>query len=1123
MFLFPGLIVADSITDLEQSLKVVDEAITNADDAWISAFVQVKIFDAIINSFDQSSSEAKQALEFREAYQAQVDQQSPVLNSLYEKRLQLGSVLNFYKEALSGQSAQITEKLTLYQKQYVDLIAACSDILKLIESFAGEAQTIIVRLQKTSESEDVTAFEGIYAKINNNFTEFKSKFEAIRALGKQLQSELPTFQLINLKMTTDFVAWVNQQQTVISGFQKSFDSRLVYLNELSAQFEQIKKQIEATLAEKKTADTDDAQVKKAQKVALAEEFKKVSERASVLSRNMSDQVWGIVSDIGRLDKVVVSLSDVGAVVGAVAQADEITKKMSDIGSMLQEYSSNIESLKKILESMPTAFVADEIKVFQSNFLQLTDWSSKFEGTLKILKDQFSMARMRLEKKQTDLAGQTGSNSGAVSAQLLEGLSQMKVEAGSVIQDVLTPLVMGISQKIMGLADFFANETQTEQSLNELKNALVDVENDSNAIDEGIAEYSVWTQKFNEEVVKIEGRLSDQTMKDAIAGLKKSFESFSIWSNAVVKRQDAIKKTLAASRSRYEGLVNKNKVATEVLYKIEMLLKDIEGGRDFVDTKHTEAVASYEKLKLLVEGAADLDAVNKLLEDFKALLTLIVEVEGELKQQQESIISASDLAKQSGVVGDFQKNLGNLQVQINEQVVKSKKLRVDFTSLNQQALTKKQQFSTSGSSNKTSEEKEDFQNPASRTQQTAGLLNLPASAIQEAVVSQPAVLLGDPVISKSVVSGQAVGGSLDEKIISLAAFVKSSVDKFAAVKKFIQESKAILDQVKSDDDYKNATARIAELRKQLTAYQGVFEKISQDVQNLRKVIDDDKAAGRIVSPESSNGVVAIQLAVDQATKDFETEKNGANQLIAGFQKVSDDFSKKASELSIVTQQASAVAQKIQQLSAFLDRIKAAIKQAQDSLKATSSAVVLEQAITELTSAERLKDTINNQKINEVAPLFQTLKKQVIPRFVQAYGALPSDLAQRIDKQGLWIDAVDSSVENFMKTIAELKGQVSTRRDAVSQDSLKTLESLSFAQQLKFLEDKVPEIYQSAQVEIFMKELKYVFDNRYGNKPEDKNTDAIENNKARLSRLLDFVGQNRRFVQRRSILNEFKSRL
>jgi hypothetical protein len=84
-------------------------------------------------------------------------------------------------------------------------------------------------------------------------------------------------------------------------------------------------------------------------------------------------------------------------------------------------------------------------------------------------------------------------------------------------------------------------------------------------------------------------------------------------------------------------------------------------------------------------------------------------------------------------------------------------------------------------------------------------------------------------------------------------------------------------------------------------------------------------------------------------------------------------------------------------------------------------------------------------------------------------------------------------------------------------------MTFSQQLRSIENQLREVNQPAQVEILMKQIEYVMNNRYGDKPEDKNKDMIVENRNKLRLLLDLIIKHRRFAQKKSILEEYRTKL
>jgi len=1037
IFLLLGLIAVEScrldpIADLEKTIATIDAAITGADDAWVKAFAQIKVLEVISTSLDPASPVAIEAQATKDSYQKQIDSYATSLDDLYAKRFELVSILSYLKKILSisvtsnvnsaatevvPENADAIAKMNAYKQQYISKIGEINATLKVIESSIVRIQSIFEQSSLTADA--LSSLVAIVLDSKKAQDVLKVSLDALTLLNGQIKADFEVLAQQARNAAADFSTWLNDQQVVITRAKKSLEDRQAYFAQLDKQLDQ--KKAELAVVVNKGLDTQKALDDSAMaKDALFNLFKTKYAEASQLTQKISQAVWAIVSALGIIDKSIDSVPSLDSLAALSAQADSLVANFTQIGTDKNQLTATQDEEKKLLDEMQKIFTPDEMAGYQKTFSNQQEWIAKSVDSLSVLKDQFSMVQAKILKKKDQLMVKSTALSDAVAANFAASLEQfkniladVKTEASSVIRD-LNPLVMGISQKIIGLTDFFDLDVQTENSLSDLKKSLDDISSDYNSINDKLQEYAIYAKTFADSNSMIDSATQDQKL---LNDYRKNFDEWNIWAKAVSDRQAALVKTIATAQKKYTKLF---------------------------------------------------DALNA----------------------SKSSVSST----KSGEVQSVKTPPAPAPVQ----VVDSKSVQSVFPVV------------------------ENLVKPADTTSTSTDTQNKALDVAKSPDVSQPPVPVvndGSQTPQAKDLAVQVADSSAEARTIKLIANLKTTMDSFAEFRKNVDDSKGIFEKTTSDADYQKASARATDVKKQLVGYQVIFEKLFTETEDIQKMIDQDLAASRNVSNSVVENLAGAKTIVSQAKKDLVSSKATFNDALQLFDRISVDYSKKTNALSEITAQASLVDEKIQSVKEYFNQIKSAIEKGNNTLNGEKTLAVLESALKDLSNIENIKTTITDDKVNILIPALNKLKKDMMPKYIQAYGQLPDSLSQTIDKQSLWIDGIDSLLNASVSTLENLRKNIQDAQKPLSEDDIKTFSALTFAQQMKLLEESI----QSGQVEVFMKRLASSFSNRYGNRPEDKDVNVIANNKARLKRLVDFILPRPRFSSKRVILKGYSDQI
>ena len=1145
---FVGSCRADIIAELQARIQKVDDAIASAEDAWIKASSQIMFLKALAASSDPSSKETQDALKAEAEGEKQIASFDNILDNLHAKRLELSWLIGSYKKANDAKQLELVtaQKINDYKTAYVGQVGAMVKQLKIVEDG-------LVSLQATIADSDISdtkmvAAADVKGKVQGALTGVENSISGLADIDSKIGSDLPAVTKISQQLGDDFTAWWKQQQNWALSTREAIAARKDALSKLSEQLVQKQKEYEVQLAKKNELDAAAAEVraKKADALAL---FRSLIEARAKMIQQMSDLAGVVASTLGTVDQAIVAATRDDSLGGILAQSQATTNNMIDIGEFQRIFGVSENALAVATEQMKGLFDDAELVEFKKSITEQGKWVQGFAATLQALRDQSANVRKKLEDKKVSLAQvtaesakKTASEYAASVQQLIQIITQIRNEASGVIKDVLTPLVFGVSQKIVGLSTAFDQTAASEDSLKALKTSLDDLAGDSNQVDASLKEFNLWAKMLSEYGAMIEQQIADATLKGVLKGIQKEFADWKIWVDAVTSRQTAITKTVEIAKTKYTSLVDSVKVSKDLNYSLDLSIKQSVALLDALEKQGADVFANYQKANTAYAALTSPQDSDVLLDQMKTLITSVTTFESDAKKAQDNVNDVvSTLGKSStpkSVVDQNSAQVNQVKDRLSKVLASVQQVRTDTNTLKDKAVEKKTSLVAAVTAQKDEEAKaaEKKQQDERATVDVATKVQQGAEVkIDEKKKQDDAVVATASAVTASATSASSVNSAVASTaatavtvlgavaVTTLATSVKKLTDDLVTLKKDALAFAGRFDGIKTDDDF-------SAVSKDFTAAKDRFKSCSDTVKNLlaeadksQAAMDQDKAANRNISNETTQGLQDQRTALTQAQKDIAEITTAMDTAGKAFDKLSVDFEKKTAASSGIKAQMVVLGQKIQAFGTYLEKIKTAISKGQDTLANGKAASEFDVAVAGLSDAAKLKDTLANEKSTHVMPEFDKLTKTLVPDFIKSFGAVPAALASDIEKQTTWLGAVDSSIGNFMDTIAALNAQLATKRDQLAQDTLKLLENMTFANQLKTLEEAVPNITQSAHIESFMRQFTYVFERRYGVKPEDKNPDVIVGNKARLLRLIDWILKNSRFNAKKSVLNDYRKQV
>ena len=1086
MFLMTSAVRADIVADVEQRIVAVDEAIEVAENAWIKASAQVKVLVKVIDELEQDSREREIATRNQAELEGQVTQLSGVLDQLRAKRLELSWALSVYKKAVETKQleAALSLKTNEYKVSYTAQIKSMSDQFKTIEDGIVQIKNIL----EAADFSDAKAVAASDAKgrINGAIVGLESALFNLVEIDTKITSDMPDIQKISAWIANDFLAWWKQQQDWTVQTKVALTNRKDVLKDFEQRLATKQQEYTAFMAKKAEVDAAAVVVQQKKTDALTI-FKGLVEARAKIIQQMSDLVGVITSTLGTADQAIAAATKDEALGSILSQAQAATNNMIDVGEFQRVFSSTEDALSAASEQMATLFEASEIADIKQSITEQSRWMQSFTATLQALRDQSANVRKKLDDKKANLAqiiadGQAKDAAAYAASiqQLIQIITQVRSQASGVIRDVLTPLVLGVSQKIVALSSLFDAQEPSESVLKSMKTAIDEVSGDSAQVDASLKEFDLWAKMIDEYGAMIDQQLTDATLKTTLSGAKKDFADWKVWVSGVGSRQQAITKNIEMAKARYATLTDTAKNIKDASYALDLSLKQAQDSLDVLGKKKTPVDDALKKLSDVVEAlAVDKDA-DGVLDQFKALITSLVDLESDTKKAQELIGGLLPSTSPRSVIDKYSAQVGKLKDAMNSLGAAVQKMRVDTDTLKDKATNKKTSLVAA------------------------------SAAAKEADVKKQAEMVAAQKAAESTAQ-------------SLAAFVggaKKEVLDIAAFKKDLESFQARIDAAKTEDAVSAVVKDFSSSKDKFKLVQDAIKQLLADADKVQALYDADKAANRNIPSDGVQSLNDQKTLLLQAQKDVDAFVKVMDDTAKKVEALAGDVQKRASGLDAIKSQAASVAQKIKSFSAYLDRIKDAISSAQSTISSGTTAVDFGAALSKVVDAEKLKATITTEKASDLVPALDALTKTAVPNFTKSFGDLPADIAGDVQKQVAWVGAVDTSVNAFMDTIATLKTQLVSKRDQLSQDDLKVFGDMTFAKQLQALEDSVPNASAAAQVDAVMRKVEYVVKNRYGTKPEDKDPSVISGNKARLLRFIDWVLKNTRFASRKTVLTGYR---
>ncbi len=1082
MALAIGVVRADIVADIQQRISVVDDAINAAEDAWVKASAQVKALKAAIDSLDPNSQEHAIAVSTQTELSAQIDQLSAALDQLHAKRLQLAWSLTVYQQAVATKQLEdmATAKINDYKKSYTGQITSMSNQFKVIEDGIAQIKGILEDTDFT-DAKNVAASDA-RGRVQGALTGLQTSLSSLSDIDTKIASDMPDVQKISQTIAADFATWWQQQKDWAAQTKTALANRSDILKDFDAKLAAKQQDYQAYLAKKTQLDAAAALVAQKKSEALAV-FKSLVQARAQIIQQMSDLVGVISSSLGVADQAITSATADKSLGGVLSQAQDITNNMTDIGEFQRIFVQTEDSLAAAYDQMNSLFAASELADIKKSITDQSTWMKGFAATLQALRDQSANIRKKLDDKRNQLAqaaaNQQSQNAAVYAAsiqQLIQIITQVRSEGESVVRNVLTPLVLGVSQKVVSLSALFDVQDPTSDSLQKMKSAIDDVANDCAQVDASINEFNLWSKMIDQYGAMIKQQFTDTNLQTTLTSIQKDFVDWNTWATGVGTRQQAIKKTIDMANSRYTALTTSVKSAQDASYALDLSLKQTLAAIDALTQKKTPVDAQYQKVLGAIDAlkaSADADA---LLTQWNDLNTAVSGVEKDAKSAQTLVNGLVPSTTPQAVATKYADQVKKVQDSMSALAAAVQKLRNDTDALKDKIANKK-----------------------------TSLAGAEAAAKEADATKQAAMLAAQKAQDATAQSLATFVGGAKQEVLDIASF-KKDLDAFSAR----------IDAAKTPDAVTALVNDFSSSKSKFKTLQDTITSLLTNADAVQKSFDQDKAAGRIVTSD------AVQSLTDQKAQLVKAQTD-----IAAFVKIMDDTSKKLDSLSgdvqkrgaaldDVNRQKTAVAQKITAFGSYFDRIKAAIAAAQDTMSNGADTAAFDGALAKLAEAENLKGTIATDKTNNLAPALDALTKTAVPNFTKSFGDLPADVSGDINNQVSWVGAVDSSVNSFMDTIAALKPQLVTKRDQLSQDDLKTFGAMTFAKQMQALEDIVPNTSTATQVAAVMRKVDYVVQHRYGSHPEDKDPNVINANKARLLRFIDWVSKNTRFASKKSVL-------
>lgn len=1149
-----GSLRGDDSSTLYQSKQELDAAINIASEAWVQGSAQTQLFKTVIANSDATQPATIEAQAVSATYENQLASYDTALDNLLAQRL------SFNHDEVA---VLIGQRINAYKTMYVSHIGVMTAQLKIVEDSLATIQGLVADTTLTDTK--IVAVSDARGKALGAVTGVDDVLSALGGIDGKIEADMPTLNQQAAAQATEFLTWWDTQKAWIAQTRTAVAARRQYLTQLDGQMAQKKKDYDAAVAlQKKLSEADaDLQAKKAEAMEL---FKGLVEVRATLIQQMADLANVIALSLGSADTALTSTADSVVLDSVLAAAQEVTNNMIDMGGLQRAFGSSEDVIAQALEGLKAYFSDQELVSLRGSITQQAAWMQGFGSALQAIRDQSAAIRTRLNSKREQLAAATSTTAVPQSAseyaasvnQLTQIIAQVHNEAASLINEVMTPLVLSVSQKILLLTNTLDVKSSTSSDLIGMKNLIDKVVDDSAEIEASLKEFNLWSNTLSQYGGLIEQQVSDVSLKETLAAIQKDFVDWNIWVSAVTKRQQAITATLSVAQTKYTDLSTRATSATDVAYAFDLSSKQLAVLLSGAETKLADISAVYQAASTALAAFNDLKGSDALLAQITGLMTALSSGESDTAKVQElwadALKTFNDLAS-SSLKDTYAAEVRSLQGRVDALAQKMQKIRSDVQALRDQALAKKMTLGgdvstslslTVTSSASVADSSLDVTLTSSLDAEAAvPTLSLvttptvepldvtstpsltPATSLRDAAVLSTALtssvqapdLSTTMTPSANVVSTVLLG---EPAVRLLGENVKKVVSSVAALNVMAATFKKRLDDVKTQEDFAPVSKDFIAARGQAVPLSTMLGQLVVSADAAQKALDQDAAAGRNLSKEVVELLAAQRTLIGSTQKDLQVIVAGLNDHTSQFNGLSDGFAKREADLLIVVSAIRDVSVKIQSISNNLDAIKASISSAQAVLVNGAMTGEFDNALGRLAEAERLRTTISNAKANDVGPAYALLKSRVA-EYVKVHGALAADTSSSIANQGTWLGALDVSLGGFMDTIVSLKSQLTVKRGLLMQNDVKTLSATSFSQQLKALEEAVPAVTQPAHVETLMRKLDYAVSNRYGTLPEDKSPNMIASNKSRLVRFIDWIVKNKRFSAKTGVLAAYRKQI
>lgn len=1116
----------DIVSDAEEKVKVVDAAIIAAENAWIKASAQVQILKIFVDNANPKLPEVQAAQQSLDDFQRKIIEYETILDDLQARRAEFHWNVDYFKKVRDANQLAVVagKKISDYKTSYLAQISGMSTQLGVVESAIAAIQAIVAETALT-DAKNVAASDA-RGRALGALTGLENSLGSVADISGKINADMETIRQMSPALGAQFNAWWAEQAALVTQQRNSIPTRKQMLEDLNNQMIQKKKAFDDALAQQQQLDAaqKDLQAKKVAAMAL---LNNLVEIRAALIQQISDLANTIASTLGSVDQTLGALTGDVALAGALSQAQSASNNMLDMGDLQRAFSNSQDMIASAIDSMKEFFSDQELLALQGSIAKQVSWMNGFASAVEALRNQAGSVRTKLDAKRTELAASTAAAAKQTAAeyassvqQFLQVITQVHNEAKGLVSDIMMPLVLGVSQKVMTLTNYVSAQPSTASALAEMKNFVDQAKADSGEIQSLIAEFNLWSKTFDEYEALSNTQITDASVKAAIVGFKKDFTSWKIWIAAVVSRQEVVVKTIGDVEGRYNTYSAQVKALSDASSSLEISTKQLATSLAALDQSLANVQTAYQEAQQGLAALTSLSLADGVLDKITALIALVVPLEVDMAKAQAVFADISktfEVSKSSKLISDtYSQPVAALKERFDALAQKVTKVRADTNALKDQAVAKKASFvSDKAAADKAAADK------IVADKLAADQLLAAKSAEEKAAVekAQAEKAAADKAIADKTAADATAAQNLSAMVTtSGAANVKALTDSVAGIKATQAGFAAKFGAVKTTDDLAAATKDFNDAKSSITQLEGSITKLIADADAAQKTMDTDKAAGRNISNDVVAALAAQRSAIAAAQTDLAaaTEALKADQVL--FDRLAADFAKKNEALSGVNTALADFSSKTQSIGVHLDRIKTSLAAGQKVMTDGVSADDFDAALATLTDVEKLKITIANAKASDADPA-QEKVKAAVAEYNKSFGELPASVATSVGNQTTWLGALDGAVATSMDSIAALKVQLTAKRDQLAQDDAKALETMTFAAQIDKIFKLVPLASQPAQIESVMRRLDYAVSRRYGNQDDDKAPGKIVENKTNLIKLVDWIMKNKRFGTKISKLSEY----